>query len=184
MQDVAERVGVSRATLYRDASLREIIGAKGDGPPVRPIDFRVHEKLRTDAEKLKAESQEYKRKLKEAQAERKALQERIAALELENSDRRYAQRSAEALNDGVESARQDAYAHGFQAGLNSASRGGRGGLAGNGLSVAASRFPKTTLAVARRTLAKAIHPDLFTDDPAAMLIANEILKQLNALTDT
>jgi AcrR family transcriptional regulator len=182
MQDVAERVGVSRATLYRDATLRELIGAKGDGPPVRPVDFRIHEKLRTEVDALRSESRELRRKLKEAERERKALQERIASLENENSDRMYAQRAAEAMTDGVENVRQEAYAAGFQAGVTSAARGGRG-AGGGGLMVAATRFPKATLAGARRTLAKAIHPDLFVDDPATQLLANEILKQLNSLTD-
>lgn len=181
MQDVAERVGVSRATLYRDATLRELIGAKGDGPPVRPVDFRIHEKLRNEVDALRGEARELRRKMKEAERERKTLQERIASLEGENSDRMHAQRAAEAMTDGVENVRQEAYAAGFQAGIASASRGARGG--GGGLMVAANRFPKATLAGARRTLAKAIHPDLFADDPVAQLLANEILKQLNSLTD-
>ena len=181
MQDVADRVGVSRATLYRDATLRELIGAKGDGPPVRPVDFKIHEKLRGEVEALRSESRELRRNLKDAEKERKALQERIATLQSENSERMYAQRAAEALTDGVENVRQEAYGKGFQAGMASASRGGRGGA--GGLMVAATRFPKATLATARRTLAKAIHPDLFADDPAAHLLANEILKQLNSLTD-
>ena len=183
MQDVAERVGVSRATLYRDATLRELIGAKGDGPPVRPVDFRIHEKLRSEVEALRSEARELRRKVKDAEKERKALQERIALLESENSERMYAQRAAEAMTDGVEDVRQEAYAKGFQAGVTSASRGGRGAGGSAGLMVAATRFPKATLANARRTLAKAMHPDLFVDDPAAQLLANEILKQLNSLTD-
>lgn len=184
MQDVAERVGVSRATLYRDATLRELIGAKGDGPPVRPVDFRIHEKLRAEVDALRSESRELRRKQKDAERERKTLQERIASLEDENSERMHAQRVAESMTDGVEDVRQEAYARGFQAGMTSASRGGRGGGGGAaGLMIAATRFPKATLASARRTLAKAIHPDLFVDDPATALLANEILKQLNSLTD-
>jgi curved DNA-binding protein CbpA len=36
---------------------------------------------------------------------------------------------------------------------------------------------------ARRSLARALHPDLFAKDPAAQLLATEILKQLNSLAD-
>ena len=41
MQDVADRAGVSRATLYRDAALRDLVGSRGDGPQVRPADARL-----------------------------------------------------------------------------------------------------------------------------------------------
>ena len=41
--DVAERAGISRATLYRCADLRALVGAKGDGP--RTVEAALHEKL-------------------------------------------------------------------------------------------------------------------------------------------
>jgi predicted DNA-binding transcriptional regulator YafY len=41
MADLAERAGISRATLYRDAGLRDLVGTKGDGPRARPVDARA-----------------------------------------------------------------------------------------------------------------------------------------------
>src|SRR5688572_3241564 len=45
MGDVAERAGISRATLYRDAGLRDLVGARGDSPTARPVTTRDLSKL-------------------------------------------------------------------------------------------------------------------------------------------
>ena len=51
--DVAARAGVSRATIYRSQDLRDLIGAKGNGP--RTVDAALHEKIcaRHDTQKAK-----------------------------------------------------------------------------------------------------------------------------------
>jgi hypothetical protein len=36
---------------------------------------------------------------------------------------------------------------------------------------------------ARRLLARALHPDLFTDEPGAAALATELLKALNAVAE-
>jgi len=58
MQDIAERVGVSRATLYRDTGLRNLIGARGDGPDARPVDYKAHATICPELETVQAEKME------------------------------------------------------------------------------------------------------------------------------
>jgi hypothetical protein len=62
--------------------------------------------------------------------------------------------------------------------------GGAAGRADANLSVAAARLPRAALIAARRQLARALHPDLFAKDPAASLLATELLKQINALASS
>jgi hypothetical protein len=84
----------------------------------------------------------------------------------------------------MERIRKESYAEGFTAGTQAAAQrsGGRPGAPGtNSLVAVAVRLPRPSLVSARRTLVKQLHPDLFANDPAAAMLATEILKQLNAL---
>ncbi|MES2465465.1 MAG: hypothetical protein V4671_33280, partial [Armatimonadota bacterium] len=187
MTDVAERAGISRATLYRDAGLRDLVGTQGDGPAKRPVGRRDYDTLQEKAEALAQERRALRRALR-------GLEERVQAAELladelkaearaANRDRKASERTG---GDASEKVQKEAYAEGFAAGVRAAAqRGGnsaRGGSSSSGelLSVA-SRLPKPTLQAARRTLARQLHPDLFTQDPAAAMLATELLKQINAL---
>ncbi len=184
MQDLADRVGVSRATLYRDTILRDLIGARGDGPDARPVDHKAHARLSTELDMVKAEKAELQRRTNALEVERRALKERVRTLEAENKSRLHAQRTAEAMSDEVEGIREEAYVRGFQAGTTAATRGGGRLMGGSPLMGMAARLPRTARVEARNQLAKLIHPDKFANEPAAQLIANELLKQLNALADT
>lgn len=183
MQDVAERVGVSRATLYRDTGLRDLIGARGDGPDSRPVDYKTHARICGELESVRTEKIELQKRAYALEQERRTLQSRIQTLETENRTTRQAQMRAESMSDDVEAVREEAFARGFQAGREAATRGGGRNSASN-LSAIAARLPRTARVEARNQLAKLIHPDKFASDPATMMLATEILKQLNALTDT
>jgi hypothetical protein len=183
MQDVAERVGVSRATLYRDTVLRDLIGARGDGPDARPVDYKTHARICHELEGVRTEKIELQKRAYALEQERRSLQARIRDLENENKSSKQAQRVAESMSDDMENIREEAFGRGFQAGREAATRGGaRGG--GSTLSAIAARLPRTARVEARNQLAKLIHPDRFASEPATLLLATEILKQLNALADT
>jgi len=199
MGDVAERAGISRATLYRDAGLRDLIGARGDGPAQRPVNVRDYEKLQRENEALAGERRELKKRLREAEKRYKESEERVTRLIDENVAHERARRDAAeeaATGPAAEKARQEAYAEGFAAGVRAAStRPGAGPMGGGGtarpnvahaatnanLMAVAQRLPKASLVEARRKLARVLHPDLFQKDPAAALLATELLKQINAL---
>lgn len=186
MQDVADRAGISRATLYRDAALRDLIGSRGDGPVVRPVDARVAAKLQQSAEELTRERAALRRELKETKKRVEELLERCAALERENQDRLRSAQAAASGGGDEDRARADAYAEGFAAGTRAAmQRGGtRPGMGGaGGLAIAAARLSRPSVVSARRNLARALHPDLFANDPATQVLATEILKQLNSLLE-
>lgn len=182
MQDLADRAGVSRATLYRDAALRDLVGARGDGPVVRPADSRSVAQLEAENKTLASERRALRRELNETKKRVDELLERCAALEREQ---RQSPSKDEVNPSEAERIRTEAYADGFAAGTRAAmQRGGtRPGSSSGGLSVAAARLPRATVLAARRTLARALHPDLFAQDPATQLLATEILKQLNSLAD-
>lgn len=196
MSDVAERAGISRATLYRDAGLRDLIGSRGDGPESRPVDARAHRQLQARVEDLAAERRALRRALRQAEKRARAAESRNDELEAANAEHERARRATGGGGGSGQSSaaeerlRAEAYAEGFAAGARSgaAARGGSSGPAGRGaggagaglLSVAA-RLPRPALTAARRTLARAIHPDLFATEPATALLATELLKQINAL---
>lgn len=176
MADVADRAGVSRATLYRDASLREIIGKRGDGPAVRPISSRDVENLKKRNAELQRQRNELKRAVKEAE-ERAGISETRAR----EAERRLNIAFTDAANERAE---REAYADGFAAGQKAAAARnpppGRGATTGDLFGVA-GKMPRESLLNARRALARVLHPDLFANDPAAASLATEILKQLNAV---
>lgn len=192
MQDLAERAGISRATLYRDAGLRDLIGDKGDGPKARPVDTREVERLNRDIEKLQEEKKNLRRDLRAAERRIKEAEDRAERLDFLYSEEERARRNAEAANDPgqQERVRMESYAQGFAAGVRSAlgQRGGAGARGAGatassaGLLSVASRLPKPAIQSARRRLARVLHPDLFAkEDPATALLATELMKQINAL---
>ena len=189
MQDVAERAGISRATLYRDANLRDLVGAAGEGPSVRPVTSREFEQIRERAETLAKEQRRLKLALRQAEERARTAELRVMELTDENYEYERAAKRAEEqpTNAEIEQARKEAYADGFAAGVRAAGPRGSGagaGRAGGDLGAVAARLPKAALLNARRTLVRALHPDLFAQDPAAALLATELLKQLNAVTQT
>lgn len=181
MADVAERAGISRATLYRDAGLRDLIGRRGDSPAARPVSHKSHTDLAARADALAEERRVLRRALRAAEKRALAAEQRVEELEVAAVDAERSARSRERLGDHArERIRADAYAEGFTAGAQRARPGGRSG-GDAALAVVAARLPRPALVNARRALARALHPDLFTSDPAASLLATELLKQINAL---
>lgn len=183
MADVAERSGISRATLYRDLTLRDLVGTKGEGPARRPVDQRKFAECVRDKDKAMKERREARRELRAAHKEIEHLKDRIERLARENEARQQSRLIDAQIQGDVDKVRADAYAEGFLAGTRAASQRSGSGKAGgaNGLNLVAARLPKPAIAGARRALAKHLHPDLYADNPAAALLATEILKQLNAL---
>jgi len=183
MADLAERAGISRATLYRDSTLRDLVGRRGEGPAHRPVDFRDYQRCVAERAKAIAAQTEAKRELRAALRETAALRERIDRLAREMEARQQSQLIDAQIQGDVDRIRTEAYAEGFQAGSRAASQRLPGARAGGptGLATVAARLPRPAVAGARRTLAKALHPDLYADNPAAAMLATEILKQLNSL---
>ena len=152
--DVAERAGISRATLYRSQALRALVGAKGDGP--RTVDAALHEKLEIRCATLKTKAGGLRRQLAELEASWDVMRERakLAEQKLAAAERR------------VET-------------LSSQMRGGTGGALGE----VAARLGQEERRRARRILARALHPDLFAQDHATAVLATELLKTLNVLAE-
>lgn len=152
--DVAERAGVSRATIYRSQELRDLIGAKGDGP--RLVAASLHEKICDRHEAQKAKVRRLRRELAELEASWDEMRERAKTAEqkLAAAERRIELQSAQM-------------------------RGGVGGA----LDAVAARLGPEERRRARRVLARALHPDLFAQDTATATLATELLKTLNALAE-
>ena len=152
--DVAERAGISRATLYRSQALRALVGAKGDGP--RTVDAALYEKLEIRCATLKTKAGGLRRQLAELEASWDVMRERakLAEQKLAAAERR------------VET-------------LSSQMRGGTGGALGE----VAARLGQEERRRARRILARALHPDLFAQDHATAVLATELLKTLNVLAE-
>jgi len=185
MADVAERAGISRATLYRDAGLRDLVGARGDSPSKRPVDNREFERLRERAANLSEERRTLRRTVRDLEARLRAANDRLDELESRAADDASNRRSSPRMDGAAaEQIHKEAYAEGFAAGVRTASQRGTSQSRGSGageLRAVAARLPKNTLVAARRTLARQLHPDLFAKDPAAAMLATELLKQINAL---
>ena len=173
MSDVADRAGISRATLYRDAALRALISNRGDSPAARPVNAKEHERLKQRAVEAEQTRRQMARRIKEAEERAEISEARVREIE-----RRLAIAQSDAAN---ERAQREAYTDGFAAGQRAASAQSARGGASNELFAAAVKIPRESLLNARRTLARVLHPDLFANDPAAALLATEILKQLNAI---
>lgn len=195
MNDVAERAGISRATLYRDAALRDLVGNIGDGPTNRPVSFHDYEKQKAEREKLVAERRVLRRQLREHEETKAGLEREIEKLEAKIEI--YVSYFAKNATEDTDSLRKEAYAEGFAQGVRTAmgQRGGTGangakrpgvgvGMMGNATSLAsvAAKIPTPALQAARKNLARVLHPDLFAgEDVATAALATELLKQLNAL---
>jgi len=152
--DVAERAGISRATLYRSQALRALVGAKGDGP--RTVDATLHEKLEVRCALLKTKAGALRRQLAELDASWEVMRERAKLAEQKLSE---AERRVEILLSQM--------------------RGSTGGALG----AVAARLGQEERRRARRILARALHPDLFAQDHATAVLATELLKTLNALAE-
>jgi len=152
--DVAERAGISRATLYRSAALRDLVGARGDGP--RTVDAALHQKLETRCAMLKTKASTLRRQLAELEASWDEMRERAKTAEAKLAA---AERRVETLASQM--------------------RGSSGGALG----AVAARLGQEERRRARRILARALHPDLFAQDHATAVLATELLKTLNALAE-
>ena len=152
--DVAERAGISRATLYRSQALRALVGAKGDGP--RTVDAALHEKLETRCAALKTKAGALRRQLAELEASWEVMRERAKLAEQKLAE---AERRVEMLSSQM--------------------RGSTGGALG----AVAARLGQEERRRARRILARALHPDLFAQDHATAVLATELLKTLNVLAE-
>lgn len=151
--EVAERAGISRATLYRCADLRALVGAKGDGP--RTVNATVHEKLAGKHDTLKAKARDLRRRLADAEEGWEEMRERARAAEGKLAA---AERRADSLAAHARS---------------------HVGSLGN----IAVKLGPAEMRRARRVLARALHPDLFAQDSATAALATELLKTLNALAE-
>lgn len=197
MSDLAERAGISRATLYRDASLRDLVGSIGDGPANRPVSFHDYEKQKSEREKLAAERRVLRRQLREHEETKAGLEREVDKLKAKIEV--YVSYFAKNAGAGdTDSLRKEAFAEGFAQGVRTAmgQRGGAGangakrpgvgvGMMGNAptsLAAVAAKLPKPALQTARKNLARVLHPDLFAgEDAATAALATELLKQLNSL---
>jgi AcrR family transcriptional regulator len=153
--DVAERSGVSRATIYRSSDLRKIVGARGDGK--RPVDADVHARLAERHASAKAASRDLRRRLMDA--ERGWEEMRSRALTAERRLRE-AELRLKALETMQMRANPDSPL---------------GGIAG--------RLGPEAMRRARRRIARALHPDLFVKDAETHALATELLKAINALAE-
>ena len=134
--------------------MRELIGAKGDGP--RTVDAALHEKICVRHDTQKAKVRTLRRQLAELEASWDEMRERAKAAEMKlaAAERRIELQAAQM-------------------------RGGTGGA----LEAVAARLGPEERRRARRILARALHPDLFAQDTAASTLATELLKTLNALAE-
>jgi hypothetical protein len=186
MGDLAERVGISRATLYRDATLRDLIGEAGDGPATRPVDYAQFQKLQNERQEWLVDRRKMRREVREREKREVELLNRIDFLMRENT----AMANEIAVSVGHVEAREklkaEAYTEGFNAGVRTAAQqnNGRRGGGSSDLQAMASRIPRPVLLQARKTLIKTLHPDLFENDPAVKLLATELLKQINDVVST
>lgn len=152
VQDVADRAGISRATVYRSAELRNIVGVHGEAQ--RAVDRAAHLRLVARHEDLKGNLRDLRSRLDDAEEQYKRLH--IRYVEVEERNRRLERTSAVAPEAGE---------------LQSAIRS---------LRSSASRFGADDSRKARRQIARVLHPDLFPGGSAAHDLASEILKILNA----
>ena len=157
--DVAERSGVSRATIYRSSELRSLIGAKGDSE--RTVPLAQHEAVIARYETQRKKSRDLRCQLKEADDRWDEMRLRA--------------KNAEA---SLESAK-----HEIQSLLNRINVLGTSRTSGRTLNAIAARLGSEKMRQARRQLARALHPDLFANSDAAAELATELLKLLNAASE-
>lgn len=149
--DVAERAGVSRATIYRSPELRALIGAKGDG--ARTVGADVHAKICARHEASKAKARDLRRQLADSERSWDEMRERALTAERRLAD---AQRRIQTLEAQTENG------------------------SATPMAAVATQLGPDAMRRVRRLLARALHPDLFAQDPAAALVATELLKTINS----
>jgi len=154
--DVAERAGLSRATIYRSDALRAIIGAKGDG--ARNVPAALHDKLAERHQAAKSKARTLRRELAELEQSWQEMRERALSAERRLLE---AERKLKLLQTPA-----------------NARHGGGATLAGIGAQMSADERRQ-----ARRQLARALHPDLFAKDAATQALATELLKLINSLAE-
>ncbi len=154
--DVAERAGLSRATIYRSDALRAIIGAKGDGARTVPAD--LHEKLTERHLAAKSKTRTLRRELAELEQSWQEMRGRALSAEGRLLE---AERKLKLLQSPA-----------------NARHGGGTPLAGIGAQMSADERRQ-----ARRQLARALHPDLFAKDAPTQALATELLKLINSLAE-
>lgn len=154
--DVAERAGLSRATIYRSDALRAIVGAKGDGARTVPAD--LHEKLAERHQATKSKARSLRQELRELEQSWQEMRERALSAEGRLAE---AERKLRLLANPI-----------------NARHGNATTLAGIGSQMSADERRQ-----ARRQLARALHPDLFARDAATQALATELLKLINSLAE-
>lgn len=155
IQDVADRSGVSRATLYRNNELRQIVGAHGD--PDR-IAGRISEvRIKSKNDELRQEVRELRSRLKDIEAAYDRVYERLLAAE-------------EAVRRQPSHAPANHTLNDLPAAVRS-------------LHSVAKKLGPDHVRTARRQIARVVHPDLFPANSAAHELASELLKALNALVE-
>jgi len=156
--DVAERAGISRATIYRNQKLRDLVGARGDG--ARAVDADTHAGVCAKHQTLKSKARELRRRLSEVEKGWEEMRER--AVDAEHR-LRIAEQRVQSLNKRLTSTTQ---AHSTVS-----------------LSHLAGEIGAEGMRRARRKLAQVLHPDLFTSDPAVAAIAGELLRAVNEVVE-
>lgn len=154
--DVAERAGISRATIYRSDRLRAIVGAKGDG--ARTVDATVYETLAERHAASKAKARRLRRELADLERSWDEMRERATGAERKVAEM---QRRLEILE--AQAKRQGP---------------GTSSLASVAVGMSADERRQ-----ARRQLARALHPDLFAHDASVQALATELLKLVNSLAE-
>ena len=156
--DVAERAGISRATIYRNQKLRDLVGARGDG--ARAVDPDTHASVCAKHQSLKSKTRELRRRLAEVEKGWDEMRERAVSAE---HRLRIAEQRVHSLNKRVSSTTQ---AHSTVS-----------------LSHLASEIGAEGMRRARRKLAQVLHPDLFSQDAAVAAIAGELLRAVNEVVE-
>jgi len=155
IQDVADRSGISRATLYRNDELRKIVGAQGD--PDRIAGRMAEHRLHSKNEELRQEIRELRGRLKDTEAAYDRVREKLIAAEDLNRRQAPVSSNTQSLKDLPSTVRS--------------------------LQTVAKNLGPEKCRTARRQIARVVHPDLFPANSAAYELASELLKTLNALIE-
>ena len=156
--DVAEHAGISRATIYRSQKLRDLVGARGDGP--RAVDPDTHARVCARHQSLQSKARELRQRLSEAEKGWDEMRDRAL-----NAEQRLkaAELRVQALSKRVAASSRS---HSTVP-----------------LAHLAAEIGADAMRRARRQLALVLHPDLFTRDPEVATIAGELLRAVNEVVD-
>jgi len=156
--DVADRAGISRATIYRNQKLRDLVGARGDG--ARSVDHDTHAKLTARHKSAQSKARELRQRLAEVERGWEEMRERAVDAERQL---RIAEQRVQALTKRVAANSQ---AHSTVP-----------------LAHLAAEIGDDAMRRARRKLAQVLHPDLFSQDTAVAAIAGELLRAVNEVVE-